>query len=53
MKDKECASKLKRMEKRIKAAEQKKHKSETKALVKDIVSRKDTEKEVSYRFVHS
>ena len=31
----------------------KKHKSQTKALVKGIVSRKDTEKEVSYRFVHS
>ena len=43
-KDKELASKLKQ----IKATEKTKHKSDTKALVNVIVSRKDTEKEVSH-----
>ena len=51
-KDKEWASKLKKIEKTIKATEKSKHKVDTKALVKDVVSRKDIEKEVTSKSVH-
>ena len=52
-KDKEWASKLKKMEKTIKATDKSKYKVETEALVKDILSRKDMEKEVTSESVHS